>query len=73
MIELSGGGRHNFWSGALYERGHSLDVEYAGSGTPDHDERSYRISMLLHGVMCGKNIVESLLCGGCVRDSSLME
>ena len=32
-----------------------------------------RLTMLLHGVMCGKNIVESLLCGGCVRDSSLME
>ena len=72
-MELLGGGRRNVCSGTLYEGGHSLDIEYAGSGTPDHDERRYRISMLLHGVMCGKNIVESLLCGGCVRDSSLME
>ena len=72
-MELLGGGRRNVWSGTLYEDGHSLDNEYAGSGSPDHDERSYRISMLLHGVMCGKNIGESLLCGGCVRDSSLME
>lgn len=72
-MEVSDRGRRNVWSGALYEGDHSLDIEYAGSGSPDHDERSYRISMLLHGVMCGKNIVESLLCGGCVRDSSLME
>ena len=72
-MELLSDGRCNVWSGTLYEGDHSLDIEYAGSGTPDHDERSYRISMLLHGVMCGKNIVEYLLCGGCVRDSSLME
>ena len=71
-MELLGGSRRNVWSEALYEGGHSLDIEYAGSGTPDHDERSYRISILLRGVMCGKNIVESLLCGDCVRDSSLM-
>ena len=33
-MEVSDRGRRNVWSGTLYEGDHSLDIEYAGSGSP---------------------------------------